>query len=180
MSQQPAECRVRKLCCQSRKLAADPQRHRPGRWSTASCIQIVHSSRTMLRAGSVQDARTRLCHLASMVRATDQVMGGGYTALADVAFLYGSTQHWFLFSGAYLVRVCGVLGGLCVASAALKASACSCVQPALHVWCQQAASWCPGGSPACKLQCCSLCCIPGAAEAWLVPAGLCVASCAAQ
>ena len=41
--------------------------------------------------------------LSELVRATDEVAGGGFTALADMAFLYASTHHWFLFSGGYQV-----------------------------------------------------------------------------
>ena len=39
-----------------------------------------------------------------MLRATDEVVGGGFTALADVAYMYACTQHWFQFSGGYQVR----------------------------------------------------------------------------
>ena len=50
-----------------------------------------------------QEARQKLMKLSQLVRATDEVAGGGYTALADMAFLYASTRHWFLFSGGYQV-----------------------------------------------------------------------------
>lgn len=50
-----------------------------------------------------QEAREKLMRLSELVRATDEVAGGGYTALADMAFLYASTHQWFLFSGGYQV-----------------------------------------------------------------------------
>ena len=53
--------------------------------------------------GVWQEARQKLMKLSHLVRATDEVAGGGYTALADMAFLYASTRHWFLFSGGYQV-----------------------------------------------------------------------------
>ena len=53
--------------------------------------------------GAWQEARQKLMKLSQLVRATDEVAGGGYTALADMAFLYASTRHWFLFSGGYQV-----------------------------------------------------------------------------
>lgn len=44
---------------------------------------------------TAEDARTGLLELAAQLRQVDIAVGGGHTAAADLATLYGHTQHWF-------------------------------------------------------------------------------------
>lgn len=43
----------------------------------------------------VQDARAGLLELAAALRQVDCAVGGGHTAAADLATLYGHTFNWF-------------------------------------------------------------------------------------
>ena len=52
----------------------------------------------------LQDARSRLYGLVEQLRRIDVAQGGGFTALADIAFLYAATQHWFYAERDYKVQ----------------------------------------------------------------------------